>query len=134
MTSLMGVPVISLKNTPLEGWQSVLKRLVDIIASLISLIITLPVTIIIIVAIKMDSPGPIIYSANRSGKGGDFKFFKFRTMRAELSVGEGYGGEKAQEMLKELLENGSEEDRSGPFYKIKNDPRVTKVGRFLRRT
>ncbi len=134
MNNFMGVPIISLKNTPLEGWRSVVKRVVDVIASLLSLIITLPATILIIIAIKLDSPGPVIYSANRSGKGGDFKFYKFRTMRADLSVGDGYGGEHAEKMLKELLQNGSDEDRSGPFYKIKNDPRVTKVGRFLRRT
>jgi len=132
--NLNGLPVISLKNTPLDGWGKVSKRLLDVIVSFICLLLTLPLFIIISLAIKFDSRGKIIYSAKRGGRGKDFKFYKFRSMYKHLSVGEDFGGETAEKIRQELWQKNDRGGESGPFLKIKDDPRVTKVGRFLRRS
>jgi len=132
--NLNGLPVISLKNTPLDGWGKVSKRLLDVIVSFICLLLTLPLFIIISLTIKFDSRGKIIYSAMRGGRGKDFKFYKFRSMYKHLSVGEDFGGETAEKIRQELWQKNDRGGESGPFLKIKDDPRVTKVGRFLRRS
>ncbi len=134
MYNLQGIPVIALKNTPLDGWGQVAKRIFDVIASLICLVLTLPFFIIISLAIKIDSRGKIIYAALRGGRGRDFNFYKFRTMYTHLSVGAEYGGSQAEEVRQQLWKINSRGGASGPFLKIKDDPRVTKVGRFLRKT
>jgi exopolysaccharide biosynthesis polyprenyl glycosylphosphotransferase len=132
ISNFEGVPVISLKNTPLDGWGKVIKRIADIILSLICIVITSPLFILVYIAIKLDSKGAAIYSAFRTGKGKEFKFYKFRTMFSHLSVGSEYGGAEAKLKLDELLLTSNE--RSGPLHKIKNDPRVTRTGRFLRKS
>ncbi len=132
--SLQGVPVISLKNSPLDGWGRVAKRIFDIIASFICLVITSPLFLVIWITIHADSPGRAMYAAIRVGRGRNFRFYKFRTMFAHLSVGDDFGKEEAERKLQELLENSNDENRNGPLYKIKNDPRVTKLGRFLRKS
>ncbi len=132
--SLNGVPVISLKNTPLDGWGKVSKRVLDVFGSVICLIITLPLFILIAIAVKLDSPGKIIYLALRKGRGKDFYCYKFRSMHSHLSVGDKYGGEQAEKVRKELWKKNNRGGEEGPFLKIKHDPRVTKVGKFLRKT
>jgi exopolysaccharide biosynthesis polyprenyl glycosylphosphotransferase len=134
MSELKGIPVIALKNTPLDGWGQVIKRVADFVLSLFCLIITSPLFLLIAIAIKLDSRGKIIYSAKRGGKGSDFTFYKFRTMFSHLSVGEGYGGSEAEKVRKELWKKNNRGGEDGPFLKIKHDPRVTRVGRFLRKT
>lgn len=134
LDNFKGIPVIKLKNTPLEGWGKVIKRILDIVISLTCLIITAPISFIIYILIRVTSPGPGIYKHTRSGYKKEFQFYKFRTMFTHLSTGEKYGNESANAVLQELLEHVSEEDRNGPLWKIKNDPRVTKIGKFLRRT
>jgi exopolysaccharide biosynthesis polyprenyl glycosylphosphotransferase len=131
---LNGVPVISLKNTPLDGWGKVGKRIVDILSSIICLIITSPLFLIIAIAIKFDSKGKVIYTAMRGGSGKDFRFYKFRTMFSHLSVGSEYGGQEAEKVRQELWQKNDRGGKDGPFLKIKHDPRVTKLGRLLRRT
>jgi exopolysaccharide biosynthesis polyprenyl glycosylphosphotransferase len=133
-SSLGGFPVIVLKNTPLDGWGKVAKRMMDILISLICLVLTSPLFLLIAIAIKLDSPGRIIYSALRGGKGRDFKFYKFRSMYSHLSVGNAYGGEKAEKVRQELWQKNDRGGKDAPFLKIKHDPRVTRVGRFLRKT
>lgn len=132
--NLNGVPVISLKNTPLNGWGKAAKRILDILASLICLVLTFPIMLLIAAAIKIDSRGKIIYTAMRGGCGKDFKFYKFRTMYSHLSVGEEYGGEQAEKVRMELWKKNDRGGENAPFLKVKQDPRVTRVGRFLRRT
>lgn len=133
LNNLKGIPVISLKNTPLDGWGKAYKRTLDIIVSAICLIITSPVLLILAIAIKLDSKGPVFYKATRCGRDRDFECYKLRSMFSHLSVGEKYGKEEARKILEQLLAE-SQENRSGPLWKIKDDPRVTKVGKFLRRT
>ena len=100
----------------------VLKRLIDIICSVLGIIFLSPVLIIISILIKLEDPkGTVFFSQERVGQDGKiFKMYKFRSMV--------YNAEK----LKETLMKKNE--RSGPMFKMKNDPRVTRVGRFIRKT
>lgn len=118
------VPLIELRPTPLDGWGRVIKRLVDIVGALVGGLLLSPLWIWAAIAIWIErgSPREIIYATNRYGHQGKlFRFYKFQTMRK--------GAEK--EMAK-MLEDGQSE-RKG-FLKLKSDPRVTKLGRFLRKT
>lgn len=132
--NIRGIPLIVLKNTPLDGWGKVAKRILDIIVSLICLLLTSPFFIIIAIAIKLNSKGRVIYSAMRGGCGKDFKFYKFRSMYSHLSVGQEYGGDEAEKIRQELWQKNDRGGKDAPFLKIKHDPRVTPVGRFLRKT
>ncbi len=97
------------------------KRCFDLIASLFILVLISPVLITIAIAIKLDSPGPVFYKQARVGlKGRTFKVWKFRTMVVN-----------AAELQKEL--EAKNEMKGGVLFKMKDDPRVTKVGKFLRR-
>ena len=104
---------------------SVFKRIFDIVVSSILLLLALPFLLLIAIAIRLESSGPIFYSAYRAGRGYKiFKFFKFRTMH----VG-------ADQKLDELCGLNQYKGDSGPvFFKADNDPRITKVGAFLRNT
>ena len=97
------------------------KRVIDIVCSLAILLLLSPVLIIVSILIKLESDGPIIFSQDRIGcKGQKFKMYKFRSMVVN-----------AEELKKKLAERN---EMSGPMFKMKNDPRVTKVGRFIRKT
>lgn len=132
--SVSGVPVVSLKNSPLDGWGKVIKRVFDVVSSSICLILASPLFVLIYIAIKLDSKGPAIYKQIRGGHKRDFEFYKFRTMYTHLSDGDGYGGAEAQKVREELWRNNTRGGAASPFLKIKDDPRVTRVGRFLRKT
>lgn len=98
-----------------------LKRTIDIVGSLIGIILTSPLLLIIGIWIKLESKGPIVFSQERVGlKGKTFKMYKLRSMVVNA------------EELKKKLETKNE--MSGPMFKIKDDPRITKVGRFIRKT
>ncbi|MBE5830019.1 MAG: sugar transferase [Butyrivibrio sp.] len=98
-----------------------IKRIVDIIGALIGLIFTGIITIFLAPAIKIDSPGPVFFSQTRIGKNGRrFKIYKFRSMYVD-----------AEERKKELE---SQNEMNGLMFKMENDPRVTKVGAFIRKT
>lgn len=97
------------------------KRSMDIFASLMALIVLSPILLIVILAIKCESKGNAIFAQDRVGKCGEiFKMYKFRSMVINA------------EGLRENLEKHNEMD--GPMFKIKDDPRVTKVGKFIRKT
>jgi exopolysaccharide biosynthesis polyprenyl glycosylphosphotransferase len=129
-----GMPYITLKNTPLDGWGKIAKRIFDVACASLCLVITSPVFLVVAVWIKLDSPGKVLYTAPRGGKDKDFAFLKFRTMYSHMSVGDGYGGEEAEKIRHELWKVNARGGESGPFLKIKDDPRVTRVGRILRKT
>ena len=104
------------------GASYAVKRIVDIAGSLVGMILLSPVFIGIGIAVKMSSPGPIIFSQVRVGRyGRHFRFYKFRSMRVD-----------AEARKAELL--AKNESADGVIFKMKDDPRITKVGRFLRRT
>ena len=97
------------------------KRFFDIILSLLGLICLSPVLIIVAIAIKLESEGPVLFSQDRVGKDG--KTFKMYKMRSMVS--------NAEELKKKLLKQN---EMSGPMFKMKDDPRITKVGKFIRKT
>ena len=96
------------------------KRLMDIIGAFLALVMLLPLFIIVAIAIKLDSPGPIFFGQTRVGTGGKaFTMYKFRSMI------------KDADKLKDTLLDKDESE--GPFFKIRKDPRITRVGRFIRK-
>ena len=98
-----------------------IKRTIDIIFSILGLVLLSPLLIIIAIIIKIDSKGPIFFAQERVGyKGNHFKMYKFRSMVLNA------------EELKEKLQEKNE--MSGPMFKMKDDPRVTKIGKFIRKT
>lgn len=120
------------KHSKLDGRSIILKRLVDLIASWFFILITLPFLILIGIIIKIDSRGPIIYRSQRVGKYGKlFNFLKFRSMYTNMSVG--YGWAQADELYQKLIKSDAN-IRQWVLPKIANDPRVTRVGKFLRKS
>lgn len=98
-----------------------IKRTMDIICSFLGIIIFSPIMLGVAVAIKLNSKGPVIFSQERVGKNGKlFKMYKFRSMVVE-----------AEELLDKLRDKN---EMTGPMFKMKKDPRVTKVGKFIRKT
>jgi len=121
ISNLGKLPVLSFNTTSTAYCAIAVKRICDIIISLTCLIIFMPFTIFIIILIKIESKGPAIFSQIRCSKNGrQFKMLKFRTMIPNA------------EMLKDNLKDIDEQ--SGPVFKIKQDPRITKIGKFLRKT
>lgn len=126
--------VMEYRASPLDGRRRVLKRWFDLCASTLALALLSPVFLVIALLIKLDSPGPVFYVQKRVGKNGKlFDFIKFRSMYTHLSTGEKYGGKDAWE-LKEQLVHSPANVRKGVLPKIQNDPRVTRLGRVLRKT
>lgn len=132
-----GEPIIEIKHTPLEGWGKILKRTFDIVASIILIIIFSPLMLVIAILIKSESfreekkGGPIIYKNERIGGNGEkFFVYKFRYMKwlycTDPNTPE---GKKAIEYEKKLIAERSV--RKGPLYKIKDDPRKTKIGTVI---
>lgn len=117
---LQGVPVTTIQSGPADSWQLVMKRLIDIVGSAVLLLALAPLFAIITLLIKLDSPGPIFFAQQRVGfNKRRFRMLKFRTMMD--------GSDQQQYMLEHLNEV------QGPVFKIKSDPRITRLGRFLRR-
>ena len=98
------------------------KRIMDIVISALGMLILSPLFLLIALAVKLSSPGPVFFKQVRVGRyGRHFTFYKFRSMRPNADA------EKAGLMARN-------ESRDGVIFKMKDDPRITKVGRFLRRT
>ncbi|KKQ51749.1 MAG: Undecaprenyl-phosphate glucose phosphotransferase [Parcubacteria group bacterium GW2011_GWD2_38_12] len=119
--TLAGVPLIELKRTPLEGWNKVIKRMVDFIGAIFGIILFSPVFILSAILIKLDSRGPVIVRLKRISLGKEFYLYKFRSMV-----------ENAHEIKSQLLKY-NEREGAGPLFKMKNDPRITRVGGYLRK-
>lgn len=115
-----GMPVICIHAERLPAARLVLKRLMDVLGAATILTLLAPVLAAIATLIKLESHGPVLYIAKRAGrKGKSFRCYKFRTMVANADE------------LKEHLRRTNE--RSGPFFKVRNDPRITRFGKILRR-
>ena len=133
--TLEGFPLISLP--PARLWRSSLsiKRGVDVVASSLGLVLLSPLFAVIAARIKLESRGPVLYKHQRVGVNGrPFRLFKFRTMRLEYCIGDEYGGAAASEELTRLLEQPAARAEFERTQKLTVDPRVTRFGRFLRRT
>ncbi|MCX7845473.1 MAG: sugar transferase [Dictyoglomaceae bacterium] len=117
---ISGIPIVRIKGSNLEGWQGYIKEIEDIIFATFGLIFFLPFIIIISLLIKLDSEGPIIFKHKRVGRyGKDIYVWKFRTMYKDA--------DKILE-VNPILKLEFEKD-----FKLKDDPRVTKIGKFLRK-
>jgi len=115
-----GVPLICLHAEKLPTVGLVVKRLIDVLGAGAALVALSPLLTVIALLIRLDSPGPVLYCAQRAGrKGRRFHCYKFRTMVCN-----------ADELKSALRQNN---ERSGPFFKIAADPRITRLGRYLRR-
>ncbi len=118
---LDGIPLLGIREPSLKYSQALFKRVIDVLVAIAGLIPLSPLMLIAAIAIKIDSPGPVIFRQTRVGRGGKkFTFFKLRSMYIE-----------AESKLEELR---NENEATGPLFKMRNDPRRTRVGRFLRRT
>ncbi|MBP7819393.1 sugar transferase, partial [Candidatus Gracilibacteria bacterium] len=126
--NIQGLLMLNLQKTPLTGWGRINKRLFDFSISLVALSILAPFFLIIAAAIKLESKGTVFFRylddgkvATRIGQSGKhFYCYKFRSMKANTH------NHRYQEL-------SDQNQRSGPIVKIKNDPRITKIGKLLRR-
>lgn len=110
MTSIFGAPLIEVNKEIMPAWQFSIKRLMDIVLSVIALLVLLPIMLIIAIVVYSTSKGPILFRQERIGRfGKPFRIYKFRSMRVDAEA-------------------------DGPKLSSSTDPRITTVGRFLRRT
>ena len=117
---LNGIPVVTIRSGPPDGWQLLTKRLIDLCGSVVLVVALAPIFALVAMCIKLDSPGPVFFRQQRVGLNKRrFRLFKFRTMTE--------GADRQQLLLERLNE------ADGPVFKIKDDPRITRVGKFLRR-
>jgi len=116
-----GIPLMGLKSTAIPRAGRLIKRATDFAFALIALVVTLPLLLVVAVLVRLDSSGPVLFKQRRVGQDGrPFDIYKFRTMRV--------GAEAEQELLKDHNES------TGPLFKMKVDPRLTRVGGYLRRS
>ncbi|HMQ29955.1 MAG TPA: sugar transferase [Chloroflexaceae bacterium] len=121
MHQLGGVPLLRPKGIRLRGANLALKRLTDVAAVLLTAPLTLALAGLIALLIRLDSPGPVLFRQRRVGKGGhSFICYKFRTMVPDAEA--------------RKAELAAQNEADGPLFKMRDDPRVTKIGRFLRRS
>jgi len=110
MSSFLGTPLIEITHELMPAWQMVVKTLIDYTSAIFILLLSLPVTVVISLIIKFTSPGPVFFVQERVGRHGKpFNIIKFRTMHKDA-------------------------EKDGPALSSANDPRITPIGRFLRRT
>jgi exopolysaccharide biosynthesis polyprenyl glycosylphosphotransferase len=120
VTHIGNVPVLELNHQPIPAFEFFIKRLIDLTIATSLFVLSLPVLLLAALAIQLDSPGPVVYTAWRVGrKGRKFRFYKLRTM---ISDADAYKDKLRSMNL-----------RKGATFKIAQDPRITRVGRFLRR-
>jgi exopolysaccharide biosynthesis polyprenyl glycosylphosphotransferase len=116
-----GTPLLSLHSAPPVTWRTEIKRVIDIVVALLMLVFLFPLLAFVALAIKLDSKGPVFFIQGRVGfNKRRFRMIKFRTMCADA--------EARMQEVEHLNE------KSGPIFKIGNDPRITRVGKWLRKT
>ena len=122
VSSVGTYPVVTYHRVCLDESSKAIKRAIDIIGSLVGIIVFSPSMLVTAIAIKLDSKGPAIFKQKRAGiNGSTFMMYKFRSMCVD-----------AEELKEKLQEQNEVKD--GMMFKIKDDPRITKVGRFIRKT
>jgi len=115
-----GIPLIAVKDVSIPLWGLAVKRVTDVVVATLGLLLLSPILTTIGVLIKLDSPGPALFRQTRVGKGGrHFTVFKYRTMHQ--------GAEEERDQLADLNE------ATGPLFKVREDPRVTRAGYWIRR-
>jgi exopolysaccharide biosynthesis polyprenyl glycosylphosphotransferase len=130
---LGNLPRVEVRPTPLEGWGRVMKRTFDILVSFLLLLLFSPLFILLAAWIKISSPGPLIFRHRRIGyQRQPITVWKFRTMHYQYCTGEGYQGNNYFQKLLDSRPDLKEEWEA--THKLKNDPRVSLPGKFLRKT
>ncbi len=122
VSSVGTYPVITYHTISLNNYERIIKRVMDIFGSLVGIILSTPIMLVAAIAIKIDSPGPVIFKQVRVGQNGrHFHIYKFRSMYID-----------AEDRKAELM--AQNEMSGGVMFKMKDDPRVTRVGKFIRKT
>ncbi|MDD2807175.1 MAG: sugar transferase [Patescibacteria group bacterium] len=125
VNTIVGTPIVEVKKTRLDGWGRIAKRIFDIFGSMILIILTSPVMLLAVVLIKLDSKGPVLFKYKRIGQyGKPFTYFKLRSM---FSNAHQLRYDSDFQMQNKNLREGT------PMIKFKRDPRITRVGRVIRR-
>lgn len=120
MDDISGIPLIGVQDVSIRGWNRAIKRGVDIVLAALGLIVTAPILAVVALLIRWDSQGPVLFPQVRVGRDGRlFTLYKFRSMIV--------GAEEEKGRLKDFNE------ASGPLFKMRDDPRLTLVGRWIRR-
>lgn len=115
-----GLPLVHVSSPEFEGARKWVKGAFDRVVALFALIVLSPVLLLTALAVRLGSPGPVIFRQRRVGLGGvEFNLFKFRSMIPDAEA--------------KLAEIAAQNEGQGPLFKMRDDPRVTKIGRFLRR-
>lgn len=118
--TIAGIPLVEIRRTALDGWGRIIKRIFDLTFSFLLLLILTPLFLLTALVIKLDSAGPVFVKLERVGqRGRTFGLYKFRSMIQD-----------AQKLKSDLLKYN---EREGPLFKMANDPRITKVGKFIRK-
>ncbi len=121
LEAINGIPLISIKQSALTGFNYTLKRAVDLLVSSVAMVLLGPLWLLVAIAIRLDSPGPVLFRQERIGRHGKpFILYKFRSMYQD-----------AEAQLAKLRDKN---EAAGPLFKIRDDPRRTRVGKFIRRT
>lgn len=135
MQVMAGVPLLEVRKTPLEGWGRIIKRSFDLVGVFFGLLLLLPVFVIVGIAIKLTDPGPVFYKHKRLSRSGKTIYvYKFRSMLVKYSTGEGYTGKTDAEILADTMGRPELVEEFKKAQKLNDDPRVSKVGKFLRKT
>jgi exopolysaccharide biosynthesis polyprenyl glycosylphosphotransferase len=133
--TIEGVPLVGLPPLRLSRSSSVIKRALDVSLATAALVVLAPVLLVIAVAVRLDSAGPVLYRHERVGRNRKrIEVMKFRTMRLEASRGARYGGDRAEEVFASLMADAGNAAEFEKGQKLRKDPRVTRVGGFLRAT
>jgi exopolysaccharide biosynthesis polyprenyl glycosylphosphotransferase len=118
--TINGIPLIAVSESKIKGWNLLVKRLIDVAASVIALAVLSPLLALIALAIKLDSEGPVLFRQTRIGRNGVlFACYKYRSMKKDAE--------------KELALLWDRNEATGPIFKIRDDPRMTRVGKWIRR-
>jgi exopolysaccharide biosynthesis polyprenyl glycosylphosphotransferase len=117
---MFGHPLLVFRSTPETSWQVIAKQLLDFFGALALIVFTSPLMLFVALLVKFSTPGPVFFRQQRSGvNGAPFEIFKFRTMTSN-----------AEQLKHELA---AMNEMSGPVFKVTNDPRVTPIGKWLRK-
>jgi exopolysaccharide biosynthesis polyprenyl glycosylphosphotransferase len=120
LTQLEGVPALTFTTVPTDALPLLAKRLFDIAVSSVVLLLLTPVLVGVAIAIRLDSPGPVLFRQRRVGLNGrEFSLLKFRSMHVDAEA--------------QLAALRSKNEASGPVFKMTHDPRITRIGRFIRK-
>lgn len=114
-------PIITYHTITLNAYEQLIKRCMDIVGGIVGCVLSAPIMLVTAIAIKLDSPGPVFFKQTRVGQNGrEFKIYKFRSMYID-----------AEERKKELM--AQNEIEGGVMFKMKDDPRITRVGKLIRK-